>query len=52
MFYLLQDDEKTDKVVGSKKGIPVAKPGDKLVYRSRLTAEPDILRDVGSLSLD
>ena len=52
MFYSLQDDEKPDKAVGSKKGISVAKAGTKLVYRSRLTAEPDILRDVGSLSLD
>lgn len=44
--------ENCDIVVGSKKGIPVVQPGAKMVYRSKLTTEPDILRDVGSLALD
>ena len=46
------EPETRDIEVGSKKGIPVAKQGAKLVYRSKLTTEPDILRDVGTLSLD
>ena len=39
--------ETSDKVVGSKRGTP----GARVVYRTKFSAEPDILRDVGSLSL-
>jgi len=42
-------DQSSEKVVGSRRGIPAVK---KTEGQSQLTAEPDILRGLASLSLD